>query len=288
MGAPRLLSGLFAAVLALCTAAAVGLTPGVVDLDLVFPLNDTYAPQDGPLPIVFALSSQPFQPALASTLQLHLSYILLDIRDQSHSLASGNFDLGKLSSSRVDNPYFFNYSDKLAGHESQFALQCTVSLVAGVTSNDNSSTGDNKQSTIVTNPNLIYNAYFTTQSGAQAADVPISASNRTTCLPHAGWNMAFDVTDYVQIKSDTYAVLAPNSLGFGQRPCAVEVDAATAASIAADMATATAPTTTTTTTANSSSSGPAASTAAASSGPGIVAAFWSLLMLGLSAVLFVC
>lgn len=281
MGAPRLLSGLFAALLISCTAAAIGLTPGVVDLDLVFPLNDTYAPPEGPLPIVFALSSQPFQPALASALQLHLSYVLLDIHNQSQSLASAAFDLGKLSSSSVDNPYFFfGYSDKLAGRESQFALQCTISLVAGLASTGNSPTGDNNQSTIITNPSLIYNAYFTTQSGAQAADIPSSPSNRTTCLPHASWSITFDVNDYIQDKSETYAVLAPNSPSYGPRPCAVEVDNATAASIAAGM--------TTTTAASSSSSGAAASAAETLSGPGIVAAFWSLLMLGLSAVLFVC
>lgn len=281
MGASRLLSGFFAALLTFCTAAAVGLTPGVVNIDLVFPLNDTYTPQDGPLPIVFALSSRPFQPSLASTLQLHLSYVLLDIHNQSHSLASGDFDLGKLSSSSVDNPhFFFGYSDRLVGRASQFALQCTVSLVASFTSTDNKSTGDNKQqSTVITNPNLIYNAYFTTQTGSQAADVPSSASNKTTCLPHASWSMAFDVNDYIQNKSDTFAVLAPNSPSFGSRPCAVEVDAATAANITSGMAT--------TTTAPSSSSGAATSTAGILSGSGIMAVFWSLLMLGLSAGLIV-
>lgn len=245
----------------------------MVNIDLVFPLNDTYAPQDGPLPIVFALSPRPFQPSLASTLQLHLSYVLLDTHNQSRSLASGDFDLGKLSSSSVDNPhFFFGYSDRLVGRASQFALQCTVSLMASFTSTDNNST-------VITDPNLIYNAYLTTQTGSQPADVPSSVGDKTTCLPHASWSMAFDVNDYVQNKSDTFALLAPNSPSFASRQCAVKVDAASTANITSGI-----PTTTTT---PSSPSGAATSTAGILSGSGIMAVFWSLLMLGLSAGLIV-
>lgn len=276
MGASHLLSSWLAALLTSSVAAAVALTSGVVDLDLVFPLNDTYAPLDGKLPIVFALSSQPFQPALASTLQLHLSYVLLDLNNQSQSLASGDLALGTLSSTSVDNPYFFySYSDKLAGRTTQFALQCTVSLVASLTSADNCSRDCNNQSTIITNPNLIYNAYFTTQAGAQVAAVSSSASNKTTCLPHASWSFGFNIDDYIQDKTDTYAVLAPNSPSFGPRPCAIQVDAATAASISDGIDT--------TTTSTSSPSGTVKSSAKILSPFSIIPACWSLLVLGLSA-----
>lgn len=203
------------------------------------PLNDTYAAPLGLLPIVFALSTHPFQPALASTLQLHFSYLLLDHHNGSHALASGDFDLGKLSSTSIENPYFIiGYSDKLAGLESQFELQCYVSSMVGFPSTDNNSTGDNKQATLVTNPNIMYNTYFTTQSGAHAADVPSQGSNGA-CLPHAGRSMAFNVSEYIEIKSHTYGVLSRNSPTIEPLPCAMEVDAATAASITAGMATAT-------------------------------------------------
>ncbi|OIW23455.1 hypothetical protein CONLIGDRAFT_127363 [Coniochaeta ligniaria NRRL 30616] len=276
MLAPRLLSGLFAA-LHISYTAAVGLTPGSINIGLVFPLNDTYAPQDGPLPIVVTLSSQPFQPALASTLYLNLTYYLVEqYNGSSHGVTFGHFDLGKLSSSSVDNPHFIiGYSDKLAGRESQFELQCIVSSVVGLPSTDSNSTGDN--GTLVTNPNVVFETYFTTQSGARPADVPSSASNGTACLPHGGWYMGFDVDHYVEIKSQTYGVLARNGITDGAAPCAVEVDPATAANITAGMATAT-------TTASSSSSGATGTL----SGSGIVASFWSLLVLGLSAVPFVC
>ena len=281
MVAPRLLSRLLAAILTSCTAAVVGLTPGRVELDLVFPLNDTYAPPDGPLPIVFALSSQAFQPALVSTLQLHLTYLLLDIHNGSNRLAYDNLDLGKLSSSSADNPYFLTaYSDKLAGRETQFELQCYVSSLVGLTFTEKNSTGENEQTTMVTNPNVLFTTSFTTQNGAQAADVPSRASNGSTCLPHGGWSMVFDVSDYIEIKSETYAVMAPDSPSATQLPCAAEVDAATAASITAGTATAA--------TAGSSSSDDAASTAVTLSDSGTVTAFWSILILGLSAVLLVC
>lgn len=271
MGTPYILSGLFAVFLASYTASAVGLTPGSVHLDLVFPLNDSYAPLDGRLPIVISLSSQPFQPLLVSTLQLHLSYLVNDVHNYSQPLASGDFDLGKLSSNSADNPYLLiAYSDKLAGHTSQFELQCIVSSVVGFPN----ATGDHNQSTLVTNPNLIYQTYFTTENGAQAATIPSSATNGTTCLPHGGWSMEFGVRDYIEIKSDTYAVLAPHSPTISSVPCAVEVDAATAASIAAGITAAA-----TTTTATSSASGAAASSAGTVSCSGFIVLFWGLVVL---------
>ncbi|KAH8903579.1 hypothetical protein BR93DRAFT_981354 [Coniochaeta sp. PMI_546] len=281
MIAPRLLSGLFGALLTCYTAAtAVGLTPGSIDLGLVFPLNDTYAPQDGPLPIVFRLSSQPFQPALASILQLRLSYLLLDKHNGSHRVADEDIDLGKLSSTIIDNPHFFiGYSDKLASRESFFELQCSIVSIIGF---KNSSAGDGGQGIFVTAAPIVYSTYFTTQSGAKAAEVPSNASNgSSTCLPHGGWSMVFGVSDYTEGKSNTYAVMAPDSPSIGPVPCAVEVDGATAANITAGLATATA----TTTAASSSSTGAATSAAATSSSGVVVVAAWSLIVLGLSMVL---
>lgn len=97
MVAPRLLSSLLGSLLACYTAAAAAaeLTPDSIDFGLVFPLNDTYAAQDGPLPIVFTLSSQPFQPALASILQLRLTVLLLDEHNGSHRAAYEDIDVGQ-------------------------------------------------------------------------------------------------------------------------------------------------------------------------------------------------
>lgn len=134
---------------------------------------------------------------------------------------------------------------------------------------------------------IIYSTYFTTQSGAKAAEVPNSANNGSGfCLPHGGWSMEWDISDFTTGSHGTYAVMAPDSPSIGPVPCAKEVDGATAANITAGLAPATA--TTTTTPASSSSSAAAVTTAAASSGSGVVPAVWSLLMLGLSAVLFIC
>ncbi|OIW34869.1 hypothetical protein CONLIGDRAFT_28366 [Coniochaeta ligniaria NRRL 30616] len=281
MVAPRLLSGLFGALFTFYTAAAAaaaGLAIGSLDISLVFPLNDTYAPQDGPLPIVFRLSSQPFQPTLASTLQLRLTYLLLDSLNGSHRVAYNDLDLGKLSNSTgsVDNPYFFiGYSDKLAGRESLFELQVVINAMIGIRHNS---------TTIVTDAGFVISAYFTLQSGAKAAEVPNSASNGNICLSHGGWRMTFDVSDYIESKSGTYALMTPDSPSFGPVGCAVEVDGATAANITAGLAAATA----TTTPASSNSPGAGTSTAGSSSGSAVAAAVWSLLMLGLSVVLFLC
>ena len=281
MFARRLLSGVFGALFSFYTAAVVGLTPGTVDISLVFPLNDTYAPQDGPLPIVFELSSQPFQPALVSTLGLRLTYLLTEIGNYPHRVVEGNLDLGSISASSADNPhYIVGYSDKLAGREAQFELQCYISSILGFTSVYNATTKKYEPGTIVVGGTIGYLTYFTTQSGAKPAEVPSTTSNGSDCLPHGGWSMGFNVSEYKEVEGHTYGFMAPESVRGGSKvPCAVEVDGATAASITAGMAAAA--------TASPSSSSAAAGSARTLSSSGPVAAVWSVLVLGLSVVLFI-
>lgn len=222
--------------------------------------------------------------SLASILQLRLTVLLLDEHNGSHHVAYEDIDVGKVSSSIVDNPYFFiSYSDKLAGRESFFELQCTITSIIGI---QNSSAAAD-QSIFVTDAPIICSIDFTTQSGAKAAEVPNSASSGSGfCFPHGGWSMEWDVSDFTTGSHGTYAFMAPGSPSIGPVPCVKEVEGATAANITAGLAAATA--TTTTTPARSSSTGAAATTAVTSSGSGVVAAVWTLLMLGLSAVLFIC
>ncbi|OAA61966.1 hypothetical protein SPI_04825 [Niveomyces insectorum RCEF 264] len=281
MPAARLLRRLLVPLLTWHTSTAAALLPGELDVDLVFPLNDTYAPVDATLPIVFALSWHPFQPALTSTVDLQIHYLLTDTNDLAHNLGEGSFDLGELAANTIDNPFFFfNYSDpRLAGRESVFQLQIFVGYVAGL----QSSTGS---TTTVSNPNILLNAYFSTQSGAPAAELPVRNGTSSRCRPHASWSLKLDVSGYVEINSKSYAAMTPSSPSWGPRTCAVELDAAAAANITASASMSTATASTTVGIASSSSSA-AARVKGYLFGSETVAAGWSLLLVGFSAMLFV-
>lgn len=54
-----------------------------------FPLNHTYAPPDGPLPIVFSLTKSP----IVTTLNPSLQYTLRDVDEPSSILEYGTIDL---------------------------------------------------------------------------------------------------------------------------------------------------------------------------------------------------
>lgn len=274
------------ALLILCTATAASLTPGTVNLDLVFPLNDTYAPPTGQLPIVFALSSQPFQPALTSTLQLILNYTLLDAYNRSNIVDSGHFDLVKLSSGSDKNPFFFfSYTDALAGREGQVMIQGDVSLKAGIPSNSDPT------KKYVDDLGIFKQAHFTLKNGAQVPSVPTAADNRTSCLPHASWSVTLDISDYMQDNGSMYAVMGPDFPidAFGPRKCALVVDDSTASSISAGMSTAPTGTPTSSPTASPTPS-PAGSGGSLSGmkspGRGILTVAWSIVSCGVSVLIF--
>ncbi|KAK4495278.1 hypothetical protein PRZ48_013607 [Zasmidium cellare] len=175
--------------------ALAAASPGILEVDLVFPQNGTYAPV--PLmPVVFALRNI----ALASPLDLSISWTF----NERGSIDSGSWDgrqnLTHLNASSSD-PYLYNsFIPSLAGVESQWVL--TWILETG-----NCSGPGLGLTSFASQYNHIV---FTTRNTSQPPDLGAAASS-TTCGKNA--SSAFNVTAIEEVS------LAENF--DGQPSCAV-------------------------------------------------------------------
>ncbi|KIH87762.1 hypothetical protein SPBR_08941 [Sporothrix brasiliensis 5110] len=224
--------------------ADTDISPGVVNVDLVFPLNNTYAPFDGAMPIVFALS----RPDIGSVLQLRLSYRLFDLANA----ALGQGQVVNLSSDSGPVPqtknngdgeyaFFIHFSDDaIAGRIGQFLVELTLIYVVDYP-------GDKDVPSSVVQVPLMYDMIFTTRTGAPPAVVPGmnvsdsgsgSGSNSSTpssCVPlgAASFYYPINITGFITEKGINYGVVSTDKTRHLLPPCAVRVDPDTAASIAA-------------------------------------------------------
>lgn len=242
-------------------ADTTAIAPGVVNLDLIFPLNNTYAPFDGPMPIVFAVS----RPDIASVLQLKVSYVLLD--DAETGSVYGNshvFDLssGPLPSTKNngngDYAFFVNFSNaSIAGHTGKFRMEITYTFVVDYPGDETTKGG------VIQLP-IMYDMFFTTKPGAPTAVVPgvevINSSNSrpndtTPCMYFGAGSFYFpiNITGFITVDSTEFGVISTDRTKHYPSQCAVGVDADTAATIAAGPTTATATGSSTTSSATNSS-----------------------------------
>ncbi|KAL1893729.1 hypothetical protein Sste5346_006230 [Sporothrix stenoceras] len=242
-------------------ADTAAIAPGVVNLDLIFPLNNTYAPFDGPMPIVFGVS----RPDIASVLQLKVSYLLSD--EPNTNTVYGTSQVFDLSSGSIPSTknngnggyaFFVNFSNaSIVGQVGKFRTEITFVFVVDYP-------GDEKtKETIVPQP-LIYDMFFTTVPGAVAAIVPgmeatnssNSRSNNTTPCMNVGagsFYFPINITDFITNDGTEFGVISTDRTHHFPSQCAVEVDADTAATIAAGPTTATASGTGTTSSATNTS-----------------------------------
>lgn len=228
------------------TDVGASFTPGQVNLNLVFPLNETYEVLDGPLPIVFSIN----RPDLANLLQLQLNFTLLpadNYTDQKgldffEVMHFGNGSTPALSTSTLTNGtdlFFVHYAQDLVNKTGSFMLACstyyTFGIVLGGTYGD--------EPVIYGSPSY-QNAYFSLGAGGAPAVVPSTSSpssstnstNTTTCNDHAKWSWNFDIINSTVLNGTTYAILNGHSYLNEPPQCAVEVDPATAANISAATA----------------------------------------------------
>ena len=107
--------------LSCCSTAQVAF-PTTVEVDLIFPRNDTYAPT-ALMPIVFAIQNS----QLAAPLDLNFQYDIFQLGAPDGPSVSGILDLrwAKFSSS---DPFFaFRSTQKLNATESEWSLVWTLS-----------------------------------------------------------------------------------------------------------------------------------------------------------------
>ncbi|KAL1894858.1 hypothetical protein Sste5346_005545 [Sporothrix stenoceras] len=215
-------------------------TPGHVNLNLVFPLNETYAVLDAPLPIVFSVN----RPDLATLLQLQLNYTLLYADNYatefgfSEVIDFGNGSTPALTTSSLTNGtdmFFVHYAPDLVNKTGHFMVACSMYYILGVVLG-----GVYGDEPVVLGYPSFYNAYFSLGAGGAPAVVPSMSTsnsmNATDCVDHASWSMHFDIIDSTVQNGTTYAVIDGQSYLFGPLQCGAEVDPATAANISAATA----------------------------------------------------
>lgn len=220
MLAPRQLIKL--ALLQGCCAVAVQVPfPATVEVDLIFPRNDTYAPS-AMTPIVFAIQNS----QLAPPLNLNLQYFIYYLGDSHISNGSdGEFDFRYVSFS--SNPYFVYHTDSVLNATegrckfvwSLFAGNCSGSVEDGATLGDDARGGG---------------FLFTTMNGAQQPDLVAATAD---CANNTE-SLTFGITGTLPFwdtsilhPQNSCAVISPTPPP--ANPCGAKVDASAASSISA-------------------------------------------------------
>ncbi|KAL1904416.1 hypothetical protein Sste5344_009866 [Sporothrix stenoceras] len=216
------------------------ITAGIVNLDLIFPLNVSYTPFKEPMPIVFGLS----RPDIASLLQLKVGYQLMDY-DNPVNTSGGNqvFDLTKgplpttKGNSSDDLAFVVNFSDEsIVGRVGRFRIEITMVFIAGSIDAENVITVPEKAIPIITE------MFFSTEVSAADGIVPgmekpSNGSNNCAPVGLDPFYLPFNVTDFITKDGTQYAVVSHGD--FPRHHCGIPVDADTSAIIAAGPAAAT-------------------------------------------------
>jgi hypothetical protein len=206
--------------------------PATVEIDLIFPRNDTYAPT-ALFPIVFAFQNA----ALATSLDPGIEIILYNgTRPNLTTVASRVLDLRYANFSGSDPTYVYTY---ITGLE-------TLSGGAAASFNLNweTSAGNcSKQGGILTFGGgwVDTSMHFTIQNGAQQPDLVAATTPSGAACSNAS-HFAFNLTNTLDVtqpeKWDGHKTCAVFSVVQRQvpgNPCAVEVSSSTASSILAAM-----------------------------------------------------
>ncbi len=205
-----------------CLGAVVN-AAGVVEIDVIFPRNETYAPSDR-FPVVFAVQNA----ALAKHLRLDIDSFIRNGSDltnvfghYSHDLANANF------SSEPYFAYYWRTFDTEGPHE----LFASVSVA--------SCNASSEPVTIVGN-STNFSVLFTVKKGAQEADLVAATANDKTCSAKDG--VAVSVTDQTleypasgRLEAGTCAVLDDSSPTPTADPCRVKIDKTVVESISASL-----------------------------------------------------
>jgi hypothetical protein len=214
-------------------SAADGFT-GTVEVDLIFPRNDTYATTEL-MPVVFAIQS----PQTASSMEISIRWGLLQITGDNSSQAHDAFSYPQLEnyqSTQNNNPFFetdsiFNTTNIEGSWYFYWVITtANCSSVSAFLSNSSSFPDVSHRKDMI----------FTTKNGAPMPDL-VAATAEDTCAA-GDQSFTFDITDSNMVlpipnsgKITTYAVLASTSPTPSPNPCAATIDAPAASSISAGL-----------------------------------------------------
>lgn len=219
-----------------CLLAAIGTTINAYDIlevDLAFPRNETYAPADR-FPIVFAFQNAEH----ARYLNPAISYTLWNLQDLDTSVTSSH-DLRGTNWTDQDIYLAHSYST-LFKNEGRYKVSWTVTWQSC-----DEDAFENRLSTANMIDNMTtWATYFTTQSSARKVDL-VAATSKKTCPEEYGvlinvtdktmkvpWNVRWSGGDYT---NDTCAVVAKSTPTATPDPCRVHIDKTTVESMEASL-----------------------------------------------------
>ncbi|KAK1544894.1 hypothetical protein CPAR01_02396 [Colletotrichum paranaense] len=204
------------------TTVAASDQSGVVEVDLVFPRNETYAPTPL-LPIVFGFQNSHLAPGLA----LKIGFSIWNYNNKSDSVKTTEYDVRFANFSSSD-PYYEYRGFAMFNVEGTWQIRYTVSWF--------SCTEDSFKYPYELPSNNTSNAMiFTTKTAGQSVDL-MAATNGQDCSSDAG--VAISVTDTLNSTGiskwpggDTCAVVASSTVT--PNPCKIKMSEADASSISA-------------------------------------------------------
>ncbi|KAK8131379.1 hypothetical protein PG984_007817 [Apiospora sp. TS-2023a] len=221
------------ALLAACAMGGVRAaspTSGVIELDLAFPRNQTYAPA-ARLPIVFGYQN----PELATALNARVSFVVWNLDDMRNSVVTSSFDLGQAANLSSRDPFLqYEYFPGFEA-EGRWLLTWTVGW-DNCTKDSLELTNTGKR---ITHQTTTQSVRFATKDSAPEIDLAAATDNKD-CPQEMG--LAFDVTATLKVPSwakgdwsggDQCAKVAESMPK--PSPCRVQIDAAAASSMAASM-----------------------------------------------------
>ncbi|KAF7554688.1 hypothetical protein G7Z17_g2697 [Cylindrodendrum hubeiense] len=209
-------------------AATASNTSGVIEVDLVFPSNASYAPSPV-LPVVFAVHNSDLIRFIASQIQ----YTIWPYDNRDSEVGSGTLELRWANFS--DSDVFFSYR----GSTYDLNTEGTWTLVwhlfwssCEVAENDydGMSLHSNDTGGSVT---------FSTNNSSQKADLVADTKNRT-CSASEG--LALNVTDSLEVelgvRADWHGIptcAVVDAITLAPDPCAITINSATASSISSSI-----------------------------------------------------
>ncbi|KAK8852326.1 hypothetical protein PGQ11_014805 [Apiospora arundinis] len=219
--------------IALLAACAVGgvraasPTSGVMELDLAFPRNQTYAPA-ARLPVVFAYQN----PELATALNARVSFTAWNWDDMRNNVAGATFSLDQANLSSRDPFLQYGYFGGFEA-EGHWLLTWTVDW-DNCTEDSLALTNTNKR---ITHSIISQAIHFSTNHSAPKIDL-VAATNNKDCPRELG--LTFNVTGALKVPAwvdwsggDHCAKVAESMPT--PSPCRVQIDSAAASSMAASM-----------------------------------------------------
>ncbi|KAH8649336.1 hypothetical protein BX600DRAFT_369857, partial [Xylariales sp. PMI_506] len=208
--------------------------PATVEVDLIFPRNDTYAPTTL-FPVVFAFQNAALVPSLDPGITLDL-YNITDPNNTIATFASPVLDLTQTNFSISDPTYVYTYIAGLDALTDDSAV--SYHLVWSTSAGNCSSQGG---ALTFGGGWVDAGIVFTIQKGAQQPDL-VSAMASSTSSCNSTSHFAFNLTGTLDVTQtdkwdghNTCAVFSDVQPQVAGNPCAVNVSDATASSISASI-----------------------------------------------------